>query len=95
MRLGDWSGMVERMKGWAKSDVDVVDGIGGGVAEVRHGVKLTPLHMRTARHGFPWRLRACMHAIIGSRSSRFAFCGRRLADSALSLLRRRRLRPRL
>ena len=70
-------------------------GFGGFVADVRHGVELAPLHMRTVRGGFRLRLYACMDAIIGSHSILFGFCGRRLADFALLLLRRHRLRPRL
>lgn len=76
-------------------DVDVVVGIGRFVADVRHGVKMAPLHMRTVRGGFSLRLNTYMHAIIGSRSSHFLFCGRQIADFASSLLRRHRLHPRL
>jgi len=63
------------MTALASSDVDVVNGVGGDVAEVRHGVRPTPLHMRTDRRGVRWR-RPYLHAIIGSRSSRFASCDR-------------------
>jgi len=93
--FGTDPGLFGEMKALASCDVGGVDVIWQvGVADVRHGVELAPLHMRTARGGFRWRL-PCMHAIIGSRSSRFAFWCRHLADFAWSLLRRRRLRPRL
>lgn len=84
------------MKALASCDVDVIDGIWRTcVADMRHGVELAPLHMRTVRGGFGLRPYACMDAIIGSRSILFGFCGRHLADSALLLLQRRRLHPRL
>jgi hypothetical protein len=67
--------MVRKNTALASSDVDVGNGVGGNVAEVRHGVGLTPLHVRTDRRGVRWR-RPYLHAIIGSHSSRFASCGR-------------------
>jgi hypothetical protein len=50
------------MKALASCDVDVIDGIRRVcVADVRHGVELAPLHMRTVRSGFRLRLYAYMH----------------------------------
>ena len=60
MRLGTDPGLFGEMKALASCDVGVVDGYGGFVANVGHGVELAPLHMRTARSGFRWRL-PCMH----------------------------------
>jgi hypothetical protein len=60
MRRGTDPGWWEEMRALVSSDVDVADGVGELVAEVRHGVRLTPLHVRTDGRGFWWRLHACM-----------------------------------